>query len=840
MSHKTVRQLADIEKKPLVRLLEQYQETDLSAKKTNRIINGEQRDHSKYQGAGDNAPSCVTLERRKVTEIKQANVPSSSTKTISVEVCKKETYMNRPEPDETKTVKPVGSEPEESKTPASNIISEAVPVVEITDAVVEQTKCVPQEPSLTTPDVPADDIAEATPPHDIVESETVKTDKTIFVIEYLLDTSCFKHEGFSVFTPPLNNPVPKDYYQQHTDATFVLAFDNTDNGIDCLQKTIDCFKSLGIENYKLALPPQNRTWLSLNFSGQLAADTLEKTLNEAYLQGELFFAESALDYFNRYRKQHPDTTTLIFEFNKCLYKGYLTKAKASSDTEPAVTQLTDCRIQLIDSVTDESRNDTLEHHLELYSEREGRNRITLTDAQLRRLNAFKKALQQHRYSFDGNSKDLDDLVKYLFEANPPKVRALSAIGYDPKSQRYVFPEFIYSVDGNRSPIFNRDTSDGIPLPPIDVKPFIGCSDTIIKTNGSTNVSNIMQLLGNTYGYKGVLAFGFYVSSLFSHKVYEQYGFFPILSLYGNPSPYIDDKKFLSRLFNRCLFIDSEGQKMKAAFTAESELKKIRQKSNLVCALLDDRTYKNLFDYDTVLPFYNRKTLSSHATLAFVSSNERFTNEVIRDFVISLHFPNTVNNQPNSAWNQLNQHTPEQLSSVGHYLLSNRQWFENGLINKITTYEGSLKNSGITTPRMAQNYAIALGGIVCLLELLNSQQYIDSLNNAINGLLNYTIQRAKHKQESTNNPVRVADYFLSLILEHCNQFAQFLLDDELLIDLPVTLRQLAASDFDFNEKTLSTGLKQHPQYLSYEKSVDFGTTRNVYFFKNVQCLPFFKL
>jgi translation initiation factor IF-2 len=39
----------------------------------------------------------VTLERRKVTEIKQASVPGSSTKTISVEVRKKKTYIKRSE-----------------------------------------------------------------------------------------------------------------------------------------------------------------------------------------------------------------------------------------------------------------------------------------------------------------------------------------------------------------------------------------------------------------------------------------------------------------------------------------------------------------------------------------------------------------------------------------------------------------------------------------------------------------------------------------------------------------------------------------------------------------------
>ncbi|MFI3219822.1 MAG: hypothetical protein QX189_11985 [Methylococcales bacterium] len=298
------------------------------------------------------------------------------------------------------------------------------------------------------------------------------------------------------------------------------------------------------------------------------------------------------------------------------------------------------------------------------------------------------------------------------------------------------------------------------------------------------------------------------------------------------------------MFNRCLFIDSEGQKIKAAFTAESELKKIRQKSNLVCALLDDRGYKSKFDYDTLLPFYNRQALSSNACLAFISSNEGFKNEALNDLVISLQFPNTDNNNTinhHVAWypttnnpstlgivdpiklGQLNQYTPEQLASVGDYLLNNRQHFESSLVTTITQYETDLTNRGISL-KMAQNYAIALGGIVCLCELLNIPNYIDNL-------VSYTANRARHKQEVIKEPVYVADYFLKLTTQHCDQSAKIIdTKGELHLDLPTALRQLTALDLDFNEKTLRKGLEQHPQYLSYEKSWAFGTTRKVYFFR----------
>ena len=106
MSDKTVRQLAEIVKIPLERLLEQLKEAGLSASSPDDVINEDEKmqllahlrkRHGKAEAEVSNTPRRVTLERRKVTEIKQASVPGSSTKTISVEVRKKKTYIKRSE-----------------------------------------------------------------------------------------------------------------------------------------------------------------------------------------------------------------------------------------------------------------------------------------------------------------------------------------------------------------------------------------------------------------------------------------------------------------------------------------------------------------------------------------------------------------------------------------------------------------------------------------------------------------------------------------------------------------------------------------------------------------------
>ncbi|MDP3837865.1 MAG: translation initiation factor IF-2 [Methylococcales bacterium] len=164
MSDKTVRQLADMVKTPLEQLLKQLQEAGLSVRTPDDIINDDEqmrllthlrKSHGKGQGEGDNSPSRVTLARRKVTEIKQASVPGSSTKTISVEVRKKKTYIKRADVDEVKAVEPPTVEVEALK---QLVEIEAVAPVEVTAPVVVEPVIAPVEqtpsPKETVAEVP--------------------------------------------------------------------------------------------------------------------------------------------------------------------------------------------------------------------------------------------------------------------------------------------------------------------------------------------------------------------------------------------------------------------------------------------------------------------------------------------------------------------------------------------------------------------------------------------------------------------------------------------------------------------------------------------------------------
>jgi hypothetical protein len=336
----------------------------------------------------------------------------------------------------------------------------------------------------------------------------------------------------------------------------------------------------------------------------------------------------------------------------------------------------------------------------------------------------------------------------------------------------------------------------------------------------------------------LLALGFYVASLFSHVIFDHYNFFPFLSLYGDAHA---GKSFLSRLLNRCLFIDSEGMTMTSINTAKGELRKISQKSSLVCALLEGRQDRSRFDYDSILPLYNRNALYSRAitsqdnrthdlalkaAISFVWNHECFTLKAAKERVISLHFPDSdLNDETGKAWTELNAYSPEQLASVGDHLLKNRKFFESELIAVTRDYAHQLKEQGIAVTRIAENHAIALAGISTLLE----SQKMEKIS--FNGLSKYAIERAKNKLETAKTESHLADYFFESISGFNTVQGVCIAENELVVHLPKTLTELQSQGNGFNDKNLLIAqLKQHDRFIEIKPTRALGGLDKCYHFK----------
>ncbi|MCX7097539.1 MAG: translation initiation factor IF-2 [Methylococcales bacterium] len=188
MSDKTVRQLAEIVKIPLERLLGQLKEAGLSATSPDDVINEDEKmqllahlrkRHGKADGEPSNAPQRVTLERRKVTEIKQASVPGSSTKSISVEVRKKKTYIKRAEAAEAEPAikpeelpKPILEEPQQ---PEQAAVVEAGQAPQVADGqIVAETQAshdVPSEPAAEIISPEVEEVAIVSEPELVLDAD---------------------------------------------------------------------------------------------------------------------------------------------------------------------------------------------------------------------------------------------------------------------------------------------------------------------------------------------------------------------------------------------------------------------------------------------------------------------------------------------------------------------------------------------------------------------------------------------------------------------------------------------------------------------------------------------
>jgi translation initiation factor IF-2 len=143
MSKKTVRQLAEIVKIPLERLLVQLKEAGVNASKAEDEISEEEKTkllthlRSRHGNAeAENSPNRVVLKRRKVSELKQSSVPGSATKTISVEVRKEKTYIKREQPIAEKSIEKV----EVQAVPIVEMPVVEIPVVEKAVEVVTEVK----------------------------------------------------------------------------------------------------------------------------------------------------------------------------------------------------------------------------------------------------------------------------------------------------------------------------------------------------------------------------------------------------------------------------------------------------------------------------------------------------------------------------------------------------------------------------------------------------------------------------------------------------------------------------------------------------------------------------
>ncbi len=91
----------------------------------------------------------------------------------------------------------------------------------------------------------------------------------IWIVEGIIDAISL-HQALKVPTIATlsSTHLPNDFYAQHKESNFVIAFDGDKAGLKAAAKHIELFKELGI-NFKYAKPPTDKDWNDLLQSGEL-------------------------------------------------------------------------------------------------------------------------------------------------------------------------------------------------------------------------------------------------------------------------------------------------------------------------------------------------------------------------------------------------------------------------------------------------------------------------------------------------------------------------------------------------------------------------------------------
>ena len=662
-------------------------------------------------------------------------------------------------------------------------------------------------------------------------------EKKTWIVESILDALSLIQSGLQAIATLSSSHLPEEFYSEKTfsKTPVVLAFDADNAGKKATEKHILFFKKIKKENYEVAIPPYGKDWNDLLLFDALSKENLVSTIEKALWYGRLSQASSPEYYFQIYYEKNKNSSA-IFEFRHQLFKGSVKEKE--NHVEFSAFRLADCSIDILYSLEDDSiqYQSKTKHRLCLFSSREGKNIIEFSSEELSNLNLFRSKITHYRQTFFGNSQDLLHTTNYLFNKRTPKIRQCHTLGFDRKSDCFVFSKFLYNPQGNRFQINKEGYFEKQKVAPFREK--------TIEDLVEMKPKEFLEVLFQAYFYRGFVALGFWVSSLFSHLIFDKFGFFPFLSMYGDSRC---GKSDLTKMLNRCFFLDWEGISMTRANTQKGELRKISQKSSLVSPMLEGRKDKSRFDYDSILTAYNRNStqirakntndnetheLPFESTLAFIQNQEQFTSKASKERVISILFrEDDLTEQSYKAWQKLSEYSPEQLAYFGHLILQQRNFFQKSFLSEIQEASNSFQSAGIKIDRIAKNHAIVFAGIKLVCEIFKSE-----INQK--ALFEYFCELAQTKIETARTEHLLADYFLECLTRNkqsiygeLNNGGYLIKDKELIIHMSTALKAISDKlGESWNKTELFEGLKQHDKFIKLGSRRVFGEVLRCWIFR----------
>lgn len=407
----------------------------------------------------------------------------------------------------------------------------------------------------------------------------------------------------------------------------------------------------------------------------------------------------------------------------------------------------------------------------------------------------------------------------------PKIREMQYLGYDKKSKYFVFPHFLYDVDGNRHTLNPHGYFD------VGVMPYR--DNSCVKSVNELDAKEVGEFLDNlflTFGHKGVHALGFWISTAFSHVVFEQYDLFPFVSFHGATH---SGKSTLTKMLNQCFFVNWEDITMTKGNTFKAELRKISQKSSLVIPMLEFTSVDSAtFSMDTLLGAFNRNPIGSraaftndnqtidiplHGALAFIQNHEPFKSRAQKERVVSIRFPDGELDTASESFQWLIKRSSNELAGIGDYILRHRGAFEADINDTVDRVTSILTTRGVKLDRIAKNYAIAAAGVILLLKQLKR----DGISNLCNlpDYITYVEETAKYKCLHSASDLDMAEEWLGIAEGASEKEGVVAKDGKLHVVSAIFGTHVArVHPGMFERKALYSELERHHRFMDKNKNV----------------------
>lgn len=636
----------------------------------------------------------------------------------------------------------------------------------------------------------------------------------------------------------------------------VFAFDNDTAGRKATRQWMDHFDSqekgpsVPVPKVSAILPVKcGGDWNDFICSSaplEKALEDFKKNFEECQFQGRLALADSAFQYGQIYW-DHRGFAPGLFSFQGCYYHSWIKPRNGDKSDELFVKNVSDFIVEVelfLRSDLDQEKP-VFQHRLTVKPKGRASVSVTADAENLKSPDAMRTFFLKHAKAlWTGQQEAVHGLIKLILGSKAPVVRQVECLGYDHKTSFHVLRDIAFDPKGKA--IFPEkgllNVGYGTYLrPPLQetIKP------------GVCNVSELYILITTAWGDNGAIALSFLLASIFVNQVKQKLGFFPFLSMFGDPQT---GKSRLLTILNNMQALNEEGLVMTSANTKKGELRQLSNISGMIKGMVEGNSVdRSRFDFGSVLPLYNYgnalqvralKTNDSrthelpfYGTLAFVQNCEPFRQRAEKERVISLKFStDTLNYNTKEAFDKLAGKKPDEFAGFLPELFKHREAIESQWYSE---FQQACKDISGAIPdnRICENHAVPLGfhRLFCEFFKINhdSQPFIEKIGKAkIVSCQKRTLTPADHFFDALDSlPDQITGLGDIEFSESKNAFC-FLKNGKFFFNRPGAEEAIRAAGItlDYPER-LGKALQEHPAYIEANKSTRFGNgkTRKAWIF-----------